>query len=262
MKDTIIQVLIVVTLVVAADLSLLLPALQHLHAVPRDPVGAAGAAAGGGPLRRGPRPHRSAATSTKPLTMIVPAYNEEVTIVDSVTNLIHCDYPRFEIVVVNDGSADRTLERLKQAFRLRRTDIPYREAIGTARCARMYEATIPLPPNVMQRRRDRQGERRQGRRPQRRHQRLDRALFRLARRRLDPRPARAQGADAGDPGGPAGGRGRRPGGHRQRLHDPEQPRRTAWASRPARSPGSRWWSICGRSPPGAPGSTGWTRSSS
>ena len=37
---------------------------------------------------------------TKPLTMIVPAYNEEVTIVDSVTGLIHCDYPRFEIVVV------------------------------------------------------------------------------------------------------------------------------------------------------------------
>ncbi|HEX2610231.1 MAG TPA: glycosyltransferase, partial [Gemmatimonadales bacterium] len=41
---------------------------------------------------------------TKPLTMIVPAFNEEVTIVDSVTGLVHCDYPRFEIVVVNDGS--------------------------------------------------------------------------------------------------------------------------------------------------------------
>ena len=41
---------------------------------------------------------------TKPLTMIVPAFNEEVTIVESVTGLINCDYPRFEIVVVNDGS--------------------------------------------------------------------------------------------------------------------------------------------------------------
>ena len=67
---------------------------------------------------------------TKPLTMIVPAYNEEVTIVDSVTSLVHCDYPRFEIVVVNDGSSDRTLDRLKDAFRLRRTDLPYREAIA------------------------------------------------------------------------------------------------------------------------------------
>jgi cellulose synthase/poly-beta-1,6-N-acetylglucosamine synthase-like glycosyltransferase len=87
---------------------------------------------------------------TKPLTMIVPAFNEEVTIVDSVTNLIHCDYPRFEVVVVNDGSSDRTLEVLKQAFRLRRTDLPYRDAIGTARVRAMYEATLPLPPNLSQ----------------------------------------------------------------------------------------------------------------
>lgn len=86
---------------------------------------------------------------TKPLTMIVPAFNEEVTIVDSVTNLIHCDYPRFEVVVVNDGSTDATLDRLKQAFRLRRTDLPYREAIGTAPVRALYEATIPLPVGVM-----------------------------------------------------------------------------------------------------------------
>jgi cellulose synthase/poly-beta-1,6-N-acetylglucosamine synthase-like glycosyltransferase len=87
---------------------------------------------------------------TKPLTMIVPAFNEEVTIVDSVTNLVQCDYPRFEVVVVNDGSSDATLEVLKQAFRLRRTDLPYREAIGTARVRAMYEATVPLPRNITQ----------------------------------------------------------------------------------------------------------------
>ena len=87
---------------------------------------------------------------TKPLTMIVPAFNEEVTIVDSVTGLIHCDYPRFEIVVVNDGSSDATLARLTQAFRLRRTDVPYRPAIGTAPVRAMYQATLPLPAGVIQ----------------------------------------------------------------------------------------------------------------
>ena len=87
---------------------------------------------------------------TKPLTMIVPAYNEEVPIVDTVTGLINCDYPRFEIVVVNDGSSDLTLERLKTAFRLRRTDAPYRPAITTAPVRAMYRATIPLPAQVMQ----------------------------------------------------------------------------------------------------------------
>lgn len=85
---------------------------------------------------------------TKPLTMVVPAYNEEVTIVDSVTNLIHCDYPRFEVIVVNDGSSDQTLEVLKRAFRLRRSDLPYRDAIGTARVRAMYEAAMPLPRTV------------------------------------------------------------------------------------------------------------------
>jgi len=86
--------------------------------------------------------------ATKPLTMIVPAFDEEVTIVDTVTNLIHCDYPRFEVVVVNDGSKDGTLDALKQAFRLRRTDLPYREAIGTSRVRAMYEATAPLPKQI------------------------------------------------------------------------------------------------------------------
>ena len=87
---------------------------------------------------------------TKPLTMIVPAYNEEVTIVDSVTGLINCDYPRFEIVVVNDGSSDSTLKRLTQAFQLRRTDTPYRPGMATAPVRAMYRAMAKLPPQVMQ----------------------------------------------------------------------------------------------------------------
>src|SRR6185312_11386706 len=56
--------------------------------------------------------------------------------------------PLTMIVLVNDGSADRTLDRLKEAFRLRRTDIPYREAIGTAKVRGMYESTIALPPGL------------------------------------------------------------------------------------------------------------------
>lgn len=86
---------------------------------------------------------------TKPLTLIVPAYNEEVTIVDSVTGLVQCDYPRFEVVVINDGSSDGTLARLQQAFGLRRTDVPYRQAIATTRVRALYEATVSLPPAVI-----------------------------------------------------------------------------------------------------------------
>jgi len=85
---------------------------------------------------------------TKPLTIIVPFSNEEGTVVDRVMSLIRCDYPRFEVVVISDGSSDGTLDRLKHAFRLRRSEVPYRPAIGTATVRAMYEATVPLPANV------------------------------------------------------------------------------------------------------------------
>jgi cellulose synthase/poly-beta-1,6-N-acetylglucosamine synthase-like glycosyltransferase len=86
---------------------------------------------------------------TQPLTIIQPTFNEEATIVERVTSLVHCDYPRLEVVVVNDGSSDGTLAQLKRAFQLRRTGLPYRPAIGTARVRATYEASVPLPDRVM-----------------------------------------------------------------------------------------------------------------
>lgn len=53
-----------------------------------------------------------------PVSVIVPAYNEERVIVDSVEALLDLDYPRHQVVVVNDASTDATLERLKERFDL------------------------------------------------------------------------------------------------------------------------------------------------
>src|SRR5688572_9795318 len=53
-----------------------------------------------------------------PVSLLVPACNEEATIASSVRSLLQLDYPEFEIVVVNDGSGDGTLEALKAAFDL------------------------------------------------------------------------------------------------------------------------------------------------
>ncbi len=50
------------------------------------------------------------------VSIIVPAYNEEVNAVNSVRNLLAGDYPNFNIVFVDDGSNDQTYEKVKKAF--------------------------------------------------------------------------------------------------------------------------------------------------
>ncbi len=60
-----------------------------------------------------------------PIAIIVPAHNEESSIRVAVRNLLELDYPELEVIVVNDGSKDRTLEELREEFRLRQVRAVY-----------------------------------------------------------------------------------------------------------------------------------------
>jgi cellulose synthase/poly-beta-1,6-N-acetylglucosamine synthase-like glycosyltransferase len=60
-----------------------------------------------------------------PLSILVPAYNEGPTIVDTVRALLALQYKALEVVVINDGSTDETLERLVAEFGLTRTPRVY-----------------------------------------------------------------------------------------------------------------------------------------
>ncbi len=53
-----------------------------------------------------------------PVTVLLPAYNEEAGCVESVRSLLHLNYPEYEVVVINDGSTDGTLARLEEAYNL------------------------------------------------------------------------------------------------------------------------------------------------
>ncbi|MCH8961457.1 MAG: glycosyltransferase family 2 protein, partial [Bacteroidetes bacterium] len=79
-------------------------------------------------------------SSTPAVSIIVPAYNEQETIVDSVRALMNLYYPRYEIVVVNDGSTDGTLEELKAAFSFGRRKLGYESVIPTRPIRDSYEA--------------------------------------------------------------------------------------------------------------------------
>lgn len=68
-----------------------------------------------------------------PISLIVPAYNEEHTIVSTVRSAMQLAYPDFEILVVNDGSKDATLATLIEAFDLRPFPEAYRVQIHTER---------------------------------------------------------------------------------------------------------------------------------
>ncbi len=57
-----------------------------------------------------------------PISIIAPAYNEQLSIVDAVRSLLACRYAEFEVLVVNDGSTDATMELLTEAFDLVEVD--------------------------------------------------------------------------------------------------------------------------------------------
>lgn len=83
-----------------------------------------------------------------PVSLLIPAYNEEATVVPSVRSLLQLNYSQFEIVVINDGSTDRTLDRLKEAFELQvfpeviRRRLPTETVRGVYRSARYPELRI------------------------------------------------------------------------------------------------------------------------
>ena len=82
--------------------------------------------------------------STPPVSLIVPAYNEAAGIVDSVRSRTILSYPRYEIVVVNDGSTDDTLDRLITAFRMRRVDLPVRTELDHRPIRAIYQSSLPI----------------------------------------------------------------------------------------------------------------------
>lgn len=77
-----------------------------------------------------------------PVSILVPAYNEEVTILASIESLLSLDYMLYEVIVVDDGSRDRTAAKLVEHFNMLQIDRPIQKGLRCQPESAVYEAKV------------------------------------------------------------------------------------------------------------------------
>ncbi|MFC2075265.1 glycosyltransferase family 2 protein [Bdellovibrionota bacterium] len=82
------------------------------------------------------------------VSLLVPAFNEEATIVSTVHSLGKLNYPSLEIVIVDDGSTDSTAEKCIKEFNLIRREVSYQTSIETETVVETYESKEKLSTSV------------------------------------------------------------------------------------------------------------------
>jgi cellulose synthase/poly-beta-1,6-N-acetylglucosamine synthase-like glycosyltransferase len=99
--------------------------------------------------RRPMRDYQSVASSelSMPVSILVPAFNEQLSIVAALRSLLTSQFVEFEVVVVNDGSGDGTLAALTDAFGLVEVGRVPRSNIPTQPVRGIY--TSPLEPRLV-----------------------------------------------------------------------------------------------------------------
>jgi cellulose synthase/poly-beta-1,6-N-acetylglucosamine synthase-like glycosyltransferase len=74
------------------------------------------------------------------LTILVPCFNEEKGIRNSIKYLKQIDYPKLTIIIINDGSVDSTFDILKRELRLTPYPLVYNPLISTQQLKQIYKS--------------------------------------------------------------------------------------------------------------------------
>ncbi|MCW5960913.1 MAG: glycosyltransferase family 2 protein [Pyrinomonadaceae bacterium] len=77
-----------------------------------------------------------------PISLVVTAYNEEAVIVPTIHALLQLEYPEYEIIIVNDGSKDRSMEILTEEFDLAVLPVAFRQRIEHKPVKQIYQSRI------------------------------------------------------------------------------------------------------------------------
>jgi poly-beta-1,6-N-acetyl-D-glucosamine synthase len=83
------------------------------------------------------------------VSLIAPAYNEGLTIVENIRSLVSLHYSNFEVIIVNDGSSDDTLEKAVTAYKMTPIDMEVDYHIKTKRIRNIYKSSLPEFQNLL-----------------------------------------------------------------------------------------------------------------
>lgn len=84
-----------------------------------------------------------------PVSIVVPAYNEEITIIQTVDSLLNLNYKLYEIIVVDDGSKDDTLDLLIEHYHLKSVPKIVRRKLKTKPVKAYYEGNLKVKLTVV-----------------------------------------------------------------------------------------------------------------
>ncbi|MDY3371747.1 MAG: glycosyltransferase [Terrisporobacter othiniensis] len=74
-----------------------------------------------------------------PVSLLVPSYNEEVTICDTIDSLLCSEYSEYEIIVISDGSDDNSVNVIIDKYNLKKIYKPMRKSIETKEVLNVYK---------------------------------------------------------------------------------------------------------------------------
>lgn len=75
------------------------------------------------------------------VSILIPAYNEEITIIQTIESLINLEYSDYEIIVIDDGSKDKTSEKVIKYCKMKKVDRFIVDKINTKTIENIYEGS-------------------------------------------------------------------------------------------------------------------------
>lgn len=83
------------------------------------------------------------------ISVVAPAYNEEISIIENIRSLLSLEYPNLEVIIVNDGSTDNTLQKVIDYYDMAEVKYAYKQTIPTKPIYAIYRSTRAAFSNLL-----------------------------------------------------------------------------------------------------------------